>query len=552
MIRKHGPRGPSLIALVVAGQLIALPLGAQEGPIRLFGGQPQASGPAPAPAPPTFGPATVGDSGIVSQSLGTLNADGHGLLDGRTGGLGVDMWTGTAMSDALTLVHGLPLGSPSRAMSALARRVLLTTATPPSSVHGDENGALMPARAEALFRMGLQGDLADMLAQVPDKALSDDLRAHRMEARLLQRQFEGACDDAGTGASSSPDPLFQRTQVFCEIQAGRTDAASLGMDMLRELGQADGAFLVLAERLGGLSQATPPPPKTLDALAVTLYREAQEPFPDGVLGSGVPWLDRAVALSGPAAPPQRLEGGERAEASGSLPPDALRFMYGDTPFDAVEKARSLNAVLADKTPMSRALAYQIIQGIADPQARMAAIAQVLEQVRATTPALYLTQARVYLPLLREVPVMETALPQAPAIARALYGAGESRAGAAWLRFLQTKERESALVQAAIHPLWNMDRVANHRVTTGVVPLTAGGTQAFTPGPDIPLERLTLAATRRATAETALLALTALGNAGGPVQANWIILDEAARALEAVGLADAAATLVLEALATRME
>jgi hypothetical protein len=98
----------------------------------------------------------------------------------------------------------------------------------------------------------------------------------------------------------------------------------------------------------------------------------------------------------------------------------------------------------------------------------------------------------------------------------------------------------------------MDRVANHRVTTDTIPLGQNAAQPVTPGPNIPLERLSMAASRRATAETALLALTALGAAGGPVQANWIILDDAARALDAVGLPDASATLVLEALAIRME
>jgi hypothetical protein len=488
----------------------------------------------------------------VSQSLGTLNADGYGLLDGRTGGLGPDMWTGTTMADALALVQALPVGTPSRAMTALTRRVLLTTATPPVSTSGEQNGALMPARADVLFQMGLQGDLSDMLARLPDDVVSDGLRARRMEARLLQRHFEGACDDAATGSAAGTDPLFLRAQVFCQVQAGQTDAASLGMDMLRELGQADGAFLVLAERLGGLSQATPPAPKPLDALTVTLYREAKEPFPDGILANAEPWLDRAVALSGPAAPGQRLEGGERAEANGALPPDALRYMYGDTPFEAGEKTRPLDSVLAESTPLSRALAFQIVQGTPAPQQRIEALAKVLEYVRSKAPSLYLTQARVYLPLLREIPVLDTTLPQAPALARALYGAGDGRSGAAWLRFLQTHERDSAEAPAAIRALWNMDRVANHRVTTDTIPLGQNAAQPVTPGPNIPLERLSMAASRRATAETALLALTALGAAGGPVQANWIILDDAARALDAVGLPDASATLVLEALAIRME
>jgi hypothetical protein len=155
-------------------------------------------------------------------------------------------------------------------------------------------------------------------------------------------------------------------------------------------------------------------------------------------------------------------------------------------------------------------------------------------------------------MLREVQVRDDALAFGPALARALYGAGDAKAGAAWLRFLQSKERDDANAQAASKTLWSMDRVASHRVITDALPLTDEMTRAFVPGPTIPLESLGMAVARRATAETALLALISLGAEGGPATANWIIVDEVARGLEAVGLADAAATLVLEALAVRMD
>jgi hypothetical protein len=523
---------------------------AQEGPVRLFG-QPATTGaPAPAPAPLSLAPTAGGGSGIVAQDLGGMNADGYGLLDYRSGDLGRDLWGGTTMDQALALIADLPMGAPSRAMTALARRVLLSTATPPEA-QGNA-GALMPARADALFRLGLQGDLADLLGRVPDEALSPALRGRRMEARLLLGQFDPACADAKAGAAAGSEPLFQKAQVFCQARTGESDAAALGMDMLREMGQADAAFLVLAERLGGLSKGKVPAPKVLDPLTVTLYREAREPFAGDPLAQAEPWLDRAVALSGPAAPAQRLAGGEIAEATGALPPDALRYMYGDTPLTPAEKARSLESALSENSPTARALAFQLVQALPNTQARGAAMAKVLEQTRATNPGLYLTQVRVYLPMLREVQVRDDALAFGPALARALYGAGDAKAGAAWLRFLQSKERDDANAQAASKTLWSMDRVASHRVITDALPLTDEMTRAFVPGPTIPLESLGMAVARRATAETALLALISLGAEGGPATANWIIVDEVARGLEAVGLADAAATLVLEALAVRMD
>src|SRR6476661_8909675 len=67
-------------------------------------------------------------SGYQVEELQALSSESFGILEGNAG-LGLDLWRGTRRSQMVELMTVMPGATRSYAMNALARRVLLTTAT---------------------------------------------------------------------------------------------------------------------------------------------------------------------------------------------------------------------------------------------------------------------------------------------------------------------------------------------------------------------------------------------------------------------------------------
>ncbi len=547
-------------ALVLGGAVAAFsaaPVLAQSGPVRLLpqgsngnGGNGFGGGgalpsfrqaPAPAPAPPIVGSGRMGPGGIEVHDLGAINPDGYGLIDTRSGGLAADMWQGTDMGTAVALLTKAPVEAPSRAMAALLRRVLLTTATPPAG----RAGALMPARVESMFAQGRPDDVIAMVERLPDDGVTDDLRRRRVEALLLERALDKACAETQDAVRDSEAAFWLEASIFCQIRDGKTEAASMGMAMLRETGDSKESFLMLAERMGGLSNTAPKTMTSPDPLTVALYREAGLPFPSDVMATPTPWLTRGVSLSAPADPAQRLDAGERAEAVGALPTEALRFMMGDMPIPAQKLSQPIDVALGSISPTGRATAYQIVQGTSEPGKRGRLAASLLRSV-SLTPALYGPMARVLVPALRDVPPSAVEAGVAMDLARALFAAGEIRNGVAWVDALR---RAGGIPAGGMDRLEALVRAQDDPMEALPVPTAADVGYGGAVGGHGGLEALGLAAGRQSVAETALRALQVLGP-NGPGAASPITLRTVVEALVSVGLVADARAIATEALALR--
>src|SRR5262249_44492092 len=123
-------------------------------------------------------------------------------------------------------------------LRALARRLLLSAATPPKGTGSGRS--FIVERAEALVGLGDVDAAAALLRLLPDKDV--DAAALRLQVDLawLAGDIAAGCDLASRGlARFDKEAYFAKVMIFCEAQAGQRDKAMLGLDMLRDQNQAD-------------------------------------------------------------------------------------------------------------------------------------------------------------------------------------------------------------------------------------------------------------------------------------------------------------------------
>src|SRR5215475_6335330 len=211
-------------------------------------GTPETAPPAPDTSAPPAPGTTTAPKGFEINTLDELGTDYAGPLEASKGGFAIEMWRGT---DRVKVERLLPLLKPttSPALIDLTRRLLLSNAGAPA---GKGSGAsLFPPTARLLAELSWRtGDLDGGCAAITD-ALS----------------------------KVKVDSFWQEATIFCQLHAGQTDQASLGLDVLREQGDESPAFFALADALGGNAKAQIPPLATVTPLYLAMAQAALLPAP---------------------------------------------------------------------------------------------------------------------------------------------------------------------------------------------------------------------------------------------------------------------------------
>ena len=142
---------------------------------------------------------TTGDGGISVGPLGELTGGSAGTLDPGDGGLDPNLWRDTDASRLIDLFARLPVSARSPAMHDLARRMMLSTAGPPTLDVAAED--FVAARLEALIRLGEFEDATALVNVLPSSTLGARAQWHAAEALFWDDDTIGAlCADA------RPDP----------------------------------------------------------------------------------------------------------------------------------------------------------------------------------------------------------------------------------------------------------------------------------------------------------------------------------------------------------
>jgi hypothetical protein len=430
----------------VLALLLALPASA-EAQIRLFPAPDQPSAveaprpPAPpsvaepeppaveAPTPPG---AAEGDapSALTVEQLGAPSLDGLGLRQPGAGNLGRDLWQGSDGRTIEALLADLPVETANQPLRRLTTRLLITG----GPVEGlAEDGHVLARRVERLLAMGDLGTARALLGQVLADPADTPLHRQQVEAALLAGDDGAACAEAETLGSQGEAPFWRLLGVYCRLAAGDAAGAQLALDLLRESGEADAAFLALAGALAADDKAaTLPEDRPLGPLHLALLRRLGKPLPAAALGAA-PGAIRAAALADPvlgaAAGPAEVE---QAFAAGLVDWGVLAAAYQRIAHNGAD-ADALQRVEADWSPATRGLLLRALGNEPVALAR-AELFHAAWQMAAGPERLLLAEAAAE--PVAGLPVERGLSFAAASLARALLATGRAPFAGQWLEVLR--------------------------------------------------------------------------------------------------------------------
>jgi hypothetical protein len=541
-----------------------------------------------APAALQTAPAVPGRAVIEVNPLGDISLDSIGVLGPNNGGFAQDMWRGTDRTVVESLLARLPGDIRSPTLRDLARRMLLTIATPPvvpSGAPPPRGSNLLVARASRLAAMGEVDGLNELMAVVPSRLDNEDLARVRVDGLLVAQENDEACRQIRNGIIAyKAGPYWQKAMVFCNMAAGDTDKVMLGVDLLRELGAADDpVFLTLASAAAG-GTADVPADAPLSPLHLAMLGTAGQPIPPAAVAQASPALLVAIARSPKADIQVRAHAAELATAAGLLTGEALAQIYGAFTFTPEQLGNAISTFQSGPGPMARAMLYQAARAQNLPATR----AEVLRVALRPSGAAEVYQAvvRAFLPLLLEVPATSELAWFAGTAGRALYAAGQFEAASAWLALGRQEAILNPQAATAVAALWPYSRLAGDTAMTTAgslaswsgmggpagdtaqarrqsllraafqalgeqdsLPWSTIATAADVPARPLPaaalLYALQDASESQRVGETVLLVLVVLGTAG-PADSHVMALSGAIAALNRLGFEQDARALAIEA------
>ncbi len=360
------------------------------------------------------------------RTLGTVEGPAEGLLDASNGGLGEDMWSGSAREDIEALLPRLPLASPDSAVRGLAKRLILTKADAPP---GPVKRALVTIRIEKLLEAGLLDDAAALAA---GGSLKDDPDFARVQANaiLSAGRAAEACGSLTAARDGESGVFWLQLRAWCAAASGDAATAEITRNVLDAQGLSDPAYNVLVEDALTGAKTPPGPIAKPTAMHLFLLRKAGLPVGADVakaLGAGASLL----ALRDSHNPPEvRLAAAERAAKAGAATTAELKAVV-----DAQTIASDKLAGAAASAPKLSFLAGQaLLRRAAQLESRPGVKAALVHQalVLGDKAGLFETTARLQADVAGAIDPKAAAPEQAPLIGWSLLLAGKTDAAAKWL------------------------------------------------------------------------------------------------------------------------
>ncbi len=524
-------------------------------------------------------------AGVEVGALAEINADDIGLLAERSGGFPNALWQGTRRDLLTLLMPRMPIEARSPAMRTAALKLLLSPGTAPRDETA-ETGALLRLRADILADMGEFGVAIALLRAAPSGDFEEIIARYDSDRMFLKLDFDGACEQARARINLSMDAYWQRALIFCQSKNQEFEAASLGLDLLRESGYApDAAFVTLINGMNGYGEAALNSLPNPSPLLVAMLRNMGIQAPRNALDVANPALLRLIAGATDSDIELRLVAAEQAEAVGALPATSVGTLYAQVQFSAEEQANPISRSAAMNGPLARAMLYQAVVAETVPTARAEVIGVALQ--RAQDEARFATMARVLLPAMQALEARPDFAWFAAKAGRAYFASGRWEEARRWFDVALAQRSNNPEAQDAAIALWPLVALTgdSNEVDPGMLDVwwqAQGGAtnpEAYRRGGllltllaalgrniapeqwDVllagPLSEpsavaspalhhaLQNAADGGRLGETVLLALLGLG-AGGPEHAGLTTLGEAVTALRAVGLEKDAQAVAVEA------
>lgn len=365
---------------------------------------------------------------VQTLELNAVDAESVGILDRNSGGLGVDMWSGTSRLTAARLIDALPDHPANHAMRNLERRILLSIAAAPAD-HKDTS--LLAHRIAKLQSMGAYGDVARLISVTSRNQPEAELAQAEINALLVTGQLDDACaaiDGYGTQFDTS---FWLKAAVYCQLRAKNNSSASFSTDLVREVeGESDKLFFALNKAIRTGSNVSSDLLVNLRPLDVAMLELTKQGLPASLLQNADAPTLIAFVKSANTATDLKLEAARLAEQQGYITTDELGAVYNSITFSSVE----LEGVLDDASEQTPAREYaKLYQAAAKsdvPAARAEILAHMYDNARNNGD--YGQVARLCAPLLEDIPINnDFAWFATDAIAASIYSNDLERAGG-WL------------------------------------------------------------------------------------------------------------------------
>ncbi len=358
--------------------------------------------PLPAPtdaAPETPAPAATVDPAVLAQyempASARRSLDSIGPLGAGQGGIDADAF-GTADGHYVErLMRHLTAPLPSRWMSILLRRALVSRVDTPRGVNGADFAA---ERGWLLLRMGESVAARAVVQGVDTDNYTPKLYQVAMNAALATGDPGGLCPLVEGAMRTVPARGWTMAQAMCAGLSGYPAQAGPLLTAARRRSVASGIDLLLAQKVIGAGaqgrQAVTIEWDGVDALTSWRFGLAMAtavPVPDALYATAGPQMTYWRALSPSMTLGDRLGAAEAAAAQGVLSSAALVDLYGAAVDDdsvqsaATATARDLQTAYADRDPEARMAALRQIWGDAGtrpPYARLVLTARAAARMPA--------------------------------------------------------------------------------------------------------------------------------------------------------------------------
>lgn len=405
------------------------------------------------PEPSSAGPAEVRSrSGIEIDRLLGPDPDDIGTIDALSGGLDRSMWQGTPAVFVAHLMRQLPNGAASLTMREVLRRLLLTSAIPPSRREGDGPVNLGALRVERLQVLGFLGSASALMELAPQRLGDDTLLRLHADNLLTRGDVGAACAESQREEVRLDDQYWQRLLIFCQVIEGNTEEASLGASLLAESGEAvDPVFVSLVDGLLGRGEPKIDQIPSPTSLLLAMMQHAKQPIPTETLSTASPPLLAMIAGMPDADLDLRLAAAENALQFGAMTPEGLAKLYASAPFSGEDLENAFSIAESARSPRGRALLFQAAAAQTVPTARAEVLQKALAQAR--EEGVYPLSLRLYRSMLEAItPSAELSWFAADA-AHALYALDRADLASLWAAGLRFEIGRDATAKAASDGLW---------------------------------------------------------------------------------------------------
>ncbi|MEE2997529.1 MAG: hypothetical protein VX700_10350 [Pseudomonadota bacterium] len=413
----------------------------------------------------TVAPRPMEETGIVVNTLTSLDPDANGLLSENQGGFAPNLWRGTDWAVVKALIPRIPSGSSSAVLRSLAVRLLTSRAAVPANKPAD--ASFISLRVDRLLAMGRVGQALALLKVAGNERLDENLARTRIESLFFNNNNAGACKAAQVYRDKYPGLYWAQTQAFCLALSGDHPRAALIADLILEReDEIEPVFFTAIDALAGARKDGTPVLKTPAALHLAMMRAAKLRVPAEIVQDGAVSVLRAVALSPNAALEVRLISAEKAYRAGALTDNQMLRMYLAIPFSREEMKAPISAAEENWGPRSRALILRSAAMQSVPLARAEVLRRAWQIGREHDNAAEIVGPSV--PLAAELtPAVELSW-FAGDVARTLFAGGRIERAMAWYRIVARDREISDEARAAEAALWPLAILAD---TTNTVPLS---------------------------------------------------------------------------------